>query len=198
MIIKLTNKVTNFIKQNSNIKNTDDLEKINYALQAILNEVFKIIIIITLFFFIGTLNYLLFSMVILFSIRIFSGGLHANTSLKCLIWSTLFFTITSVIGPLLPELNSLFYYILGLLNILIITVKSPYPNAKRSAKNKKRRCILKIIAIFSTIVWTIIILFYLNDKYYLNCGIITISLISIQLLYNKNNEEINNEKIQTL
>ncbi|MBC2581542.1 hypothetical protein [Clostridium sp. DJ247] len=45
MLKNLANKITYYIETNSDIKSTDDLEKINYSLQAILNETFKIVVL---------------------------------------------------------------------------------------------------------------------------------------------------------
>lgn len=81
MTHKVCGKITMFISNNSDIKNIDDLEKINYALVTILNEIFKGIILIILFIIVGKLNYFLFSMLILISIRTFSGGFHAKLCL---------------------------------------------------------------------------------------------------------------------
>lgn len=185
MINKLAFKLTCYIKNNSNFINNDEFEQIQYALATILNEVFKIIILILLFSIIGNFNCILFSMIILLSIRLFSGGLHAKTLLGCLIWTSLFFTLTTIIAPLLPKLSSSMYYLLSLLSLLVIIIKAPYPNSKRPIKKKKRMMYLKILAIFFSIFWTYILLFYITASTYLNCGIATILLQSLQLLYTK-------------
>lgn len=182
MTNKLTYKITSYIEKNSDIKNTDDLEKINYSLQAIFNELFKTVVLLFLFLILGKVNYFLFSVMILFSIRIFSGGYHCNTTIKCLLCSTLLFLGTGLIAPILPKINIAIYYIAGLLSIFIVALKSPYPNKKRPIKNKKRRSTLKIISTFFTIFWVSILLFYIKDISYLNCGFITIILQVIQLI----------------
>ena len=185
MTNKLAFKLTCYIEKNSKFTNPQELEQIQYALHTILNEVFKIIILIILFSVIGNLNYLLFSMIILLSIRLFSGGLHAKTLFGCLMWTILFFTLTSIIAPLLPKLSPSFYYILSLLNLTVIVVQAPSPNTKRPIKKKKRKQYLRILAISFSIFWTYILLFKINNSTYLNCGIATILLLSSQLIYIK-------------
>ncbi|NNU76317.1 accessory gene regulator ArgB-like protein [Clostridium estertheticum] len=185
MIHKLAVKLTSYIENNSKINKLDELEQIQYAITTILNELFKIVILIILFSVIGKLNYLLFSMLILLSTRLFSGGLHAKTLLGCLIWTTLFFALTSIIAPLLPRLNQSIYYGLSLFNLLVIIVRAPYPNSIRPIKKKKRKQYLKILAISFSIFWTYIILFHINNSSYLNCGLATILLVSSQLIYIK-------------
>lgn len=181
MLKTLSYKLTSYIENNSDIKSNDDLEKINYSLQAILNEVFKIIVLTILFLLLGKINYFFFSMVILFSIRIFSGGYHADTTIKCLLWTILFFLITSLIAPTLPKLSILIYSSISFLSIIITYIRSPYPNSKRPVKNKKRRWYFKLISTFFVIFWITILLSLTTDVGYLNCGFLTILLQILQL-----------------
>ena len=183
MTNRLAFKLTRYIENNSKFNKPQELEQIQYALHTILNEVFKIIVLIILFGVIGNLNYLLFSMIILLSIRLFSGGLHAKTLLGCLMLTTLFFTLTSIIAPILPKLSPSVYYILSLLSLGIIIIQSPYPNPKRLIKNKKRKQYLRILAISFSIFWIYILLFKINNSAYLNCGMATILLQSSQLIH---------------
>lgn len=99
--------------------------------------------------------------------------------------TALYFIITSFVAPVLPKLDQSIYYLLSLINILIIIKRAPHPNRFRPIKNKKRRQHLRLFAIFFIILWTLILLFFIDSAAYLNCGIITISLQSIQLLYIK-------------
>jgi len=185
MINKIAFNLTCYIENNSKFNKPEELEQIQYAVATILNETFKILILIILFGIIGNLNYFLFSMLILLSIRLFSGGLHAKSLWGCLIWTTLFFTLTSVIAPLIPKLNPYVYYILSILNLAVIIVQAPFPNKKRPIKKKKRKQYLKILAVFFSILWTYILLFKINNSIYLNCGIATILLQASQLIYTK-------------
>ncbi|MBU5591223.1 accessory gene regulator B family protein [Clostridium sp. MSJ-4] len=185
MINKLACKITYYIENNSDIKSISDLEKITYSLQAIFNELFKTVILIAIFFIIGKLDYFLFSMMILFSIRIFAGGYHCSTTISCLFFSILFFLPTSLLSGFLPKLNMVFYYVIALLSILVILFRSPYPNKKRPIKSKKRRQILKFLSIFFTISWLCILLLYIKDISYLNCGFSTILLEVSQLIPKK-------------
>lgn len=144
MISILSSKLTLYIKENGNIKTDDDLEKINYALQSIIGETFKIIVLISLFLILGKVNYLLFPMIILLPLRTFVGGYHCDTTLKCLLYSSILFLITSLIGPMLPAFNVLFYFTISILSILIVIIYAPFLNKKRPIKSKKRRQIIKL------------------------------------------------------
>ena len=153
MISSFTYKITNYIKDNSNIKNINDLEKINYSLQAIFGELFKAIILGTLFLILGKIDYFLLSMIILFSIRIFQGGYHFDTHIKMLIIFSITFLNYIFNGPIAPKLNNKIYYIVALLSIFITIFRTPYPNKKRPSLSKKRKWILKMISTFFTIFW---------------------------------------------
>ena len=185
MMNKLAFKLTSYIKDNSKFNKVEELEQIQYSIITILNETFKITVLLILFSAIGNLNYLFFSMIILLSTRIFSGGLHAKTLMGCLMWTILFFTLTSIIAPLIPKLAPYVYYVFGLLNLVIIITRAPYPNSKRPIKKKKRKQYLKILAISFSMFWICILLFYITNSKYLNCGIATILLQSSQLIHIK-------------
>jgi accessory gene regulator B len=192
MISIISSKITLYIKENGNIKTDEDLEKIDYALQAVIGETFKIAVLISLFLILGEINYLLFSMMILFTLRTFVGGYHCNTTLNCLFYSIILFLITSLIGPILPVLNFMFYYTISILSTLIVAIYAPFLNKMRPIKSKKRRWIIKLISIFVTIFWLSILLFYIDSSTYLNCGFLTIILVVIQFLLTR--KEPNYEK----
>ncbi|AJA48571.1 accessory gene regulator B [Clostridium pasteurianum DSM 525 = ATCC 6013] len=181
MINKCAFKITEYIKYNSDISNSDDLDKINYVLQVILGELFKIIILILVFSILGRLHYFLFSMIVLISTRIFIGGYHCKTTLRCLLSSAFFFIITSLIVSSFSNVNALVYYGISILSILIIILYAPFPNFKRPVKTEKRRYNLKLISVFSVLTWICILLFKVDNPSYLNCGFSTILLEVLQI-----------------
>lgn len=188
MINELTCKITNYIENNSDIKHPDRLAEINYALQTIFNETLKTIFLLLVFQALGNINYFLFSLLILISIRTFAGGYHCNTTLKCLFFSLLFFLTTSWLGPRLPQFSNTIYYALAFVSIIIVIFYAPFPNKKRPIKSKKRRFVLKIISIFFTIAWIGILLFLNKDLHYLNCGFLSIILETAQIIPIKKGE----------
>lgn len=182
MLKSLSCKLTTYIENNSDIKNSDDLEKINYSLQAILNETFKIIILTILFLLLGKINYFFFSMILLFSIRILSGGYHANTTIQCLLLTTLFFLTTSVLAPMLPKLNTFIYITISLFSIILVYFRTPCSNSRRPIISKKRSWFFKLISTFFVAFWVTILLFFTKDIGYINCGFTTILLQLLQLI----------------
>lgn len=185
MVKNIADKITLYIKDNSYIKDNDSIEKINYSIQVLVNETFKLLVLFTLFTILGKLNYFLFSLIILLSTRTFSGGYHSSSTLLCLFWTTTFFLFTSIICPLIPVFNAGFYYILALAGITTFLLKSPCENKTRPTRNEKRILHFKIISTCFTVFWMIVLLFFISDDSYLNCGFFTILFQLPQLIYLK-------------
>ena len=96
MIDKLSGLFTNKISEYSSYSE-EEIKKIDYALAVLLGESAKLIILYILFFFLGMLDFLIFSLIILITLRSFSGGIHFDSNFMCLIFTMLFFLITSYI-----------------------------------------------------------------------------------------------------
>ena len=185
MIDTIADKVTLLIKNNSSFRDEDDLAKINYGFQVIFGETLKMIIIIAIFSLLGSLKHLLFSMCILFTTRPFMGGYHSKNFTRCLIASTAYFAINTILGPRSPLFPLWVYYIISVILLLIVYVKAPFPNRIRPRKNEKRRQASRKRALFSVISWFIILLFFINKAVYLNCGFLTLIFQTVQIFFIK-------------
>lgn len=161
--------------------------KVTYALKCIFNDLYKLIFLIIVFSVLGKLNYFCFSLIILFSIRPFSGGMHFNTSISCLIFTTGFFIVTALISTYIPPLPKIIYIILMLISLTIIAVKSPVTTSKRPIISIKRFKMLKLGSIITTTSWVCFLLFYLSNIKFINCGTLTILIQALQLIKLKNN-----------
>lgn len=180
MLNKITLQITNYIALNGNIKDQGDLDRINYSLQVILGDLLKTIILVCMFLSLGKIKYFLFSLLILSSMRTFLGGYHCKTFTTCFCFSLVFFLLTSFVGPMIPRLSNNIYYIISLINILILILYTPFPNIKRPIKTKKRRQNLKILSIFSLIFWTSLLCFKFKNTSYINCGFLSLMLQTYQ------------------
>lgn len=192
MVEKLANLITLYF-ENTNELSKEDIEKINYILKVIFDELFKVIALFIMFLLLRKLNYFVYSLCILSTIRIFSGGTHFNNSIGCFLFTAFFFSITALLFPNL-NLTKTNYAILSVIGLILIAVKSPLPSPMRPIKSKKRRCYLKVLSIFSTLLWLIILFFIVKDESLVRCGIGTILLQGLQLikrggiLYEKKNQ----------
>ncbi|AKN34160.1 hypothetical protein Ccar_11850 [Clostridium carboxidivorans P7] len=184
MIESISNIIGNYIISNCSIDESNK-ENVIYALEAILGELFKIIVLLLIFLILHKSKFFIFSLLILISIRIFSGGIHLKTFNQCLLFSAFVFILTALISPSIPKMNSGIYYGIAIFDILSISIKSPCPNKKRPIKNFNRFIYLKILSIFFTILWIWTLFFYITDDSLFNCGLATITVQSIQLVLSK-------------
>lgn len=183
MVDRLALKFTKYIEHNSSIKSKEDLEKINYSLQSLIGEAIKFILLLVIFTLLGRTSLFLFSMLIFCSIRAFSGGLHFNTAFKCFISSLIIFCLICIIVPSLNlSLAKPYYWLIGLLSVVIIFVQSPRPSHYRPIKDEKRRWTVKIISTFIATFHLVAMLCFMSDINYINCGIFSIALQAIQLI----------------
>lgn len=183
LINRLACKLTILICNNTTTKQNDE-EKIRYALIVIINELVKLISLFLVFFFIGKLSYFIFSMIILLTLRTFSGGKHYNSSLECLVISLVFFLITCIVFVDYIAIPMKLVYLIIVTSLILIIIFSPCPNPKRPIRHKKRRSNLKFSSIFLSILVALILLYLKNEKL-LYCGTITMFLQSLQLIHKR-------------
>ena len=184
MLQRLAAQLTSFICIEA-YNNPKDRAKIQYGLSVILSEGFKILFLILFFTIIHNQIYFYFSLCILLSIRIFSGGVHVNGTLICLFLTTLIFTLTCVLAPLMPRLNTEYYLLGSILSLIIVLIRAPICSVVRPIKSSKKKLQYKFTAALSIAIWTIILL-SLAGTPYINCGFGTIFAQNIQLVLVKN------------
>jgi accessory gene regulator B len=185
MVERLALKLTSFICT-EDYNTPKDRAKIQYGLNVILSEGFKIISLILFFNIINHQNYFYFSLGIMLTIRIFSGGVHVKGALNCLILTTMLFMFTSVLAPLLPRLRPAYYLFVGAASIVILLVRAPICSIRRPIKENKKILQYKIISALTAVIWSIVLLCF-GSIPYINCGFSTILAQSVQLVLVKKN-----------
>jgi accessory gene regulator B len=180
MLERLALQLTSFICIEA-YNNTRDRAKIQYGLSVLLSEGLKLISLILFFNIIHNQKYFYFSLCILLSIRIFSGGVHVKGTLNCLLLTMLLFIFTSVLAPLMPRLHTAYYLLVGIVSLTIVLVRAPICSVVRPIKTNKKKLQYKFTAALSVAIWTIVLLF-LEGTPYINCGFSTILIQSIQLV----------------
>ncbi|WP_442916702.1 accessory gene regulator B family protein [Lutispora sp.] len=68
-----------------------DIRKMRYGMEVIINELFKLGILIVLFKILEKLDLLIFFIIILIPIRCFSGCIHFHSNFNCLLFASAFF-----------------------------------------------------------------------------------------------------------
>jgi accessory gene regulator B len=180
MLERLSLQLTSFICTET-YNNPRDRAKIQYGLNVILSEGLKVIFLILFFSVIAHQKYLYFSLCILLSIRIFSGGVHVKGTLNCLILTTLIFILTCVLAPTMPRLHTTYYLFMAIVSLTIVLMRAPICSVARPIKSDKKKLQYKFTAALAIAICTIVLLFLVETPY-INCGFSTILIQSIQLV----------------
>jgi accessory gene regulator B len=180
MVERLAIQLTSFICTEA-YNNPRDKAKIQYGLSILLSEGFKVIFLIVFFNVIHNQNYFYFSLGIMLTIRIFSGGVHVKGTLNCLLITTLLFIFTSVLAPLMPRFHTAYYLLVGAASLVILLIRAPICSIRRPIKDNKKKLQYKITSSLAAAIW-IFILLCLESTSYVNCGFSTILAQSIQLV----------------
>ncbi|MDP4143488.1 MAG: accessory gene regulator B family protein [Bacillota bacterium] len=158
--------------------------KVLYGLRIFFSEASKFTLLLLTFILLHKTRYYFFSLVIFCTIRVLTGGIHLDTSIKCFLLSDAFF-LAAVFSTYIPRVETYVYVTLGFISLCIVVIKAPIPSKNRPLNNTHQRKILKIGSIIVTLLWLIFLLTYIKNTSLLNCGIITIFLLSLQLINKK-------------
>lgn len=169
---KIMNKIMNFIKKYNPNHNEEQLEIIQYGLEAIYITITKTIIIFIIAYLLGILKELIILLLFYNLIRTTAFGLHATKSSYCLISSTIIFIgITYlckfIIIPIYIKI------ILCEIIISLIYKWAPADTEKRPIISKKRRKIYKILSTLIATTFSLISIF-ISNQFVANCLIFSI------------------------
>ncbi len=151
---KLSTKCVKFIT-NSLEKDEEELEKVNYGLQVIFVNLFKLTILFLFAFVFGILGYTFAAFISFAILRTFAAGVHADSNLKCTITNIVLF-IGNVYLSTILVLNNTTIIILFILSLLLILIYAPADTEDRPLPSKKLRKRLKINCAVITIVLAMI------------------------------------------
>ena len=152
------NKIINFYPKYSDEK----LAELKFGLEGFYIMFSKTIIIFSLALLLGIFKEMLLLLLFFNILRITGFGLHATTSLKCLLSSSSIFIGLPYVSKLIvfPFFIKLF---LGLLAIFLIFKYSPADTAKRPLVNAKKRKLYKIITTINCFILVLSFIFIKNQ-----------------------------------
>ena len=137
----------------------EELEKIEYGLEAIYLTLTKVIIVYSLAYFFGILLETFLVSLTYNLIRLTAFGMHASKSIYCLIISL----ITFIGGALLVIYLNIplsIKVILSIISVYLIYKYAPADTEKRPIISPKRRNIYKTISTITGIIFTILIIVF--------------------------------------
>ena len=163
-------------KDNPNFSD-EKMEILEYGLTGFYMFVSKSIIIFSVAYFLGILKELIIFMLLYSLIRTLSFGMHASSSMVCLIASSLTFLSSTYISKIVV-LPLWIKVILGILSILLIFKYSPADTEKRPIVSPKRRKIYKLLSTVIAIVMVICSVI-INNNFISNCLILSLVIQSV-------------------
>lgn len=156
----IIDKCVNYIKKYNDYSN-DDINIIRYGLEGIYLTITKVLIIIILSFILGIFKEVIIFLILFNIIRSVAFGLHASSSLVCLISSTLIFILLPYLS-LYININVYIKSLISILCILYIYKYAPSDTEKRPIINRKRRLIYRFVSTLICICYSFILLFVDN------------------------------------
>ena len=181
-------------KDNPNYSD-EKMEIIEYGLTCLYIFVTKSIVIFTVAYFLGILKELIIFMLIYNALRYVSFGIHATSSLKCLISSASIFLLSTYICKI-SSIPLWFKLIFGLLGILYVLKHSPADTEKRPIVSPKRRMIYKTLSTIVAIIMVVSSLL-LKDQFLSNSCIISLLIQCVMIspiTYKLTNQKYDNYK----
>lgn len=136
-----------------------DKEIILYGLTILINTVFGYLLLILTAYFFGWTSIALAAAISASAFRIFTGGLHAKTNVRCVVNGALIFNLIAFISLIMARLISLsnlkFAILLfGIIAFVTILFLAPVDVPEKPIDSKLQKKILKSLALILCLVWT--------------------------------------------
>lgn len=178
----LVDKLHNYFEEEFELSDMDS-KKLRYSLEFIYNDLSKTLLLFLFFTILDfTLDFIYLS-IIIFTIRIFTGGLHFKTYSGCLLFSLLFFVSAIYLKSnfILTDVIIVFMYIFSLVTFIGL---APISSKTRPKYSKSKRRKFKILSILVITIYFVLNL-YSNTDPYLIYGIWAMALQSLQIIIAK-------------
>lgn len=150
---------------------------LKYGIEGLYLFITKLFLILVMAFFLNILHELFLFMLFYSLIRLFSFGLHFDSSLKCLIASSISFLGLTYLSSIIT-IDIIYKIIIGIVVIIILFMYAPADTRKRPIVNIKRRFIYKTLSILIALV-LLFTSFIIKDNLISNIILFALTLQSI-------------------
>ncbi len=137
--------LSNTIAHESNFDNLKRA-KLCYGLEVLIGAIIKYSIFAIAFWEFGLLKQSSIAMFTIAILRVISGGIHCKTLIKCIIVSTVVFISIGMLAKILV-INEYLYFILNIVSLIIVGIKSPVDPPEKPIKTKQKRYVVKLLSI---------------------------------------------------
>ena len=158
---KVVNKIMIKLKENNKELDNVKLAEIKYGLQGLYTLITKTTIIILLSLLLNIFSEFIIFFIFYSILRSVGFGTHANSNLKCWIFSTLFLLgIPVLMSKIKLKLtHQIILWIIFFINFLIF---APADTKKRPMINKKRKLKFKVLLLIFSFIYLFIIIYFKN------------------------------------
>ena len=155
---------SNYMVENSVIKE-EDKEIISYGIDLFLSSMLELVSIFIISVFVGNLKETLFFFISFIPLRIYAGGYHASTKLRCYIVSLIIYGIFTLIMTMVPYAYYIKVSLIGTLRSFItIYSLAPIVHNNKSVNSLERKIYKKFSLVISAIESLVIFgLVFFND-----------------------------------
>lgn len=155
-IDKMTNMLTNFIIQHSDVKR-EDADIIAFGVKYGLITLAEILGMVVISFLMRELIPGAVILIAFISIRVYAGGYHAKTLPRCVVMSTILFTLI-ILGYKMLYLPIIVKGLIALFLGVLILIFSPVENDNRRLSENEKKVFKNRALLFYSISWIIFIL----------------------------------------
>ena len=162
----------------------EKLEIISYGLEALYITITKTIVIFSMAFILGVLKETLLIVLFYNVIRTTAFGMHAKKSSHCYIISSVLFVGMGLLCKYV-DINFYVKLVIYIISVITLFVYAPADTYKRPLINPKKRKYYKIITMFNSLIYLILIVVFKESAIsnYLVMGLLDASLLIHPLTY---------------
>ena len=179
MIDKFNNKLIKNYLRHCSAQNDFDRERIGYALKLLLDEGEKILGIAIIFIILGRCEDFILSFLVLMSLRIYIGGLHCSTRIRCFLFSLSFFMVSVLMAELIC-VSKFIGIIISMFAFINVVHCAPLPAKHRILVSKRGEKRLRNRALLIMVLW--ILHYILVNKRMANLILWTIIMQQMELI----------------
>ena len=138
----------------------DDIDKCKYGIDLFISSFLEIISILVIAAILGNFIETILLFVFFIPLRIYAGGYHADTKLKCYLISLVMYGFSYAIAKIVPsELFALINVVGTVFSLIIVLIKAPIIHTNKTVNDIERKNYRKISIQICLIETTIILLF---------------------------------------
>lgn len=153
----ISNEITDMLWTQGIIQE-DDIDKCKYGIELFISSFLEICSILLISIILGNFAGTVLLFVFFIPLRIYAGGYHADTKLKCYLISLMMYAVSYIVAIISPPKILILVNVFGtIFSLIIVLIKSPIIHVNKSVNDIERKNYRKI-SISICLIETVIIL----------------------------------------